>query len=134
MVQKRPATLPGRWFEWKLVISADKKKRASSIKINHIYQALVGAISVSPNCESNWDDKGINPPPRGWSEVWKQFHGLLGTPRDIKTRFKFLHRGLYTAHRREKLSLQQLLIPRQVIDATRALPNSSRHAYSPYRK
>ena len=62
---------------------------------------MLGKEWSRPNSEARWDDY-INPPPRGWEEVWKQFHGLMGTPRDFKTRFKYLHRGLWTQH---KLSL-----------------------------
>ena len=96
-----------RWFEWKLAISPDKMKRASSLKIKHIYQALRQERVLSPNCEGNWNEKGINPPPRGWGEVWKQFSGLIGTNRDIKTRFKFLHRGLWTQHKLAYAALQR---------------------------
>ena len=96
-----------RWHEWKLIMNADRTKRASSVKINHIYKALLNEKSLSPNCEGNWDEKGINPPPRGWREVWGQFLGLLGTPRDIKTRFKYLHRGLWTQHKLAFAALQR---------------------------
>ena len=94
-----------RWFEWKLVIN-EKKKRATSCRIKHIYRSLLGEQWARPNCEANWDERNIEPPPRGWGEVWAQFQGLMGTPRDFKTRFKFLHRGLWTQHKQAMVARQ----------------------------
>ena len=94
-----------RWFEWKLQIDATQK-RAASCRIKHIYTALIGEQWRRPNCEANWDERDIDPPPRGWGEVWEQFLGLIGTPRDYKTRFKFLHRGLWTQHKQAIVARQ----------------------------
>ena len=51
-----------RWHDWKLKIGADKHKRASTVKINHIYKALIKIKQLSPNCEANWNEQRINPP------------------------------------------------------------------------
>ena len=94
-----------RWHEWKLK-KQDGNVKAGSVKIKHIYWTLLEKECLSPNCEGNWDERNIAPPPRGWGEVWKQFHGLMGTPRDYKTRFKFLHRGLWTQHKLALVALK----------------------------
>ena len=95
-----------RWHEWKLK-KQDGNVKAGSVKIKHIYWTLLEQESSSPNCEHNWDEQGLAPPPRGWGEVWKQFHGLMGTPRDYKTRFKFLQRGLWTQHKMALVALKK---------------------------
>jgi len=35
----------------------------------------------------------------GWQQTWGMLQGTVGTPRDYKTWFKMLHRGLWTPHR-----------------------------------
>ena len=74
-----------RWHEWKLILRT-QRPRASQVKINHIYQALISSEYERPNCESKWEDH-IDPPTNGWDSVWMDMKGLMGTPRDLKTRF-----------------------------------------------
>ena len=92
-----------RWHEWKLR-SREGETSTAKIKIRHIYRALLGKEYTRPNCEEAWEKRGVQPPDKGWPHIWNQFRGLLGTPRDYKTRFKFLHRGLFTAHRESMIA------------------------------
>lgn len=100
-----------RWHEWNLKLLA-QRPRASRVKINHIYRALISSECERPNCEEKWE-KFIDPPHDGWDSVWRDITGLMGTPRDIKTRFKFLHRGLWTQH---KLSIVASIKHSQISD------------------
>ena len=65
-----------RWHEWALKMPG-KRRKASTVKIKHIYWTLIDKDSTSPNCEGNWDERGLAPPPRGWREVWRWFLGLM---------------------------------------------------------
>ena len=77
-----------------------KIKKFFSVRPKHIYKVMMKDRHTRPTNETRWPQEGLGlVTMKEWNSAYGAVSSSIGTPRDYKTHFKLLHRGLWTPHK-----------------------------------
>ena len=90
-------------LSWKISYNhkgATKTKGFYALKPKQIYRIMMQGKHVRPTCEKRWPEElGRQISKNQFLLSYKLVGSTIGTPRDYKTHFKLLHRGLWTPNK-----------------------------------
>ena len=77
-----------------------KIKKFFSVRPKHIYKVMMKDRHTRPTNETRWPQEGLGlVTMKEWNSAYGAVSSTIGSPRDYKTHFKLLHRGLWTPHK-----------------------------------